>query len=320
MTSTPLQTPPQPPVPFRRRPLFTPYVVMWTLGGIFAASYMIVAVASPDLLEDLTPTSAVIADPQSNQGQRASARLAAEINALRDSISQVQLDLAKVKTDVASHGAREKQLSAQLVALEQKLTTAEQHAIETTAPRTPGTSPQQEAAAPRLETPPELRVDAPGLTLSPPSPSEPDDMQSVVGPAQPKLINADASAKPAIETANVKSAAKAEAKPAADPKAPAQTAFTTAIIRPAPKPVGVLLSSGASVDSLRLSWSLLADRHADTLKNMEARYLTSGDAANPNFDLVAGPIKSKAEAQKVCKTLAARNIPCKIGDFAGDAL
>ncbi len=240
MTTAPQLTPTPPPVPFRRRPLFTPYVVMWTLGGIFAAIYMVVAMASPDLLEDLTPSSSVIADPQSNQGQRASARLAAEINALRDSISQVQLDLAKVKTDVASHGARERDLTAQLVALEKKLASNEQHAIETTEPGAGlVAAPQREADAGQIEMQHELRVDAPGLTLTPPSPSQPDDMQSVVAPAQPKLINADASARPAVETATVKAPAKADAKAAADAKAPRQ--------RPSRRPLSVQLPSRSAL-------------------------------------------------------------------------
>jgi hypothetical protein len=69
-----------------------------------------------------------------------------------------------------------------------------------------------------------------------------------------------------------------------------------------------------------LSWSLLADRHGEALKNLEARYVAHGDVANPTYDLIAGPIKSKAEAQRVCKALAAKGVPCKIGDFLGEAL
>ncbi|MGL4396404.1 MAG: SPOR domain-containing protein, partial [Hyphomicrobium sp.] len=96
--------------------------------------------------------------------------------------------------------------------------------------------------------------------------------------------------------------------------------FGPAVVTEAPRPVGVQLSSGASVDSLRLSWSLLAERHGDTLQNMQARYVTNGDEVNPNYDLIAGPIKSKAEAARVCKALAAKNIPCKVSAFSGDAL
>lgn len=314
MPATP-PTPPaasQAPMPLSRRPLFTPYVVMWTIGGVLAITYLAIAASMPDLIEDLSPASSQIAEPQSNQGQRAAARLAAEINGLRDSISQVQLELAKLKTDVSEHGVREKQLTGQLAALERKLSNAERPGVETANPTTPNAAGEQTVAAPTTEPgelPPELRVEAPGLTLTPPTTEE---ARASLVPTQPKLINADASGRTQVpvETASVKTAAKT----------PAPGNFTTSVVKPPAKPLGVLLSSGASLDSLRLSWSLLADRHGDALKNMEARYQTSGNEQNPNFDLVAGPIKSRAEALKVCKTLAARNIPCKVGDFAGDAL
>lgn len=71
---------------------------------------------------------------------------------------------------------------------------------------------------------------------------------------------------------------------------------------------------------MRLSWSLLADRHGDALKNLQARYVARGDVESPTYDLIAGPIKSKADATRVCKALAAKGVPCRIGDFLGEAL
>ena len=53
---------------------------------------------------------------------------------------------------------------------------------------------------------------------------------------------------------------------------------------------------------------------------MQPRVTASGNAANPNFDLIAGPVKSRAEATKLCKALAAQNVPCKVGTYAGDTL
>lgn len=146
------------------------------------------------------------------------------------------------------------------------------------------------------------------------------------------LANADTQVSAAdlgLETGSVPAApaaaqAHAKAAKAAAPKTVAAAAdpidFGTPVVKPAAKPVGVQISSGASVDSLRLSWSLLSDRHADALKNLEARYVARGDEASPTYDLIAGPIKSKSEAQKVCKALAARNVPCKVGDFSGEGL
>ncbi len=303
-----------PPVPLRRRPIFTPYVFGWIMAGTLATGYFAILATAPDLLEDLTPGGVHITEPQDNHGQRASARLASDMRALRESIAQVQLDLSKVKTDVAAHGERERALTAQLVTLEKKLSaTGAARAIETVAPRLQ-TEPPSATAAPAeggaAHQPIETLAPAPAASGAAPK------QEAAGSPQQPKLINADtASATAPLETGSVTTAARPAAKAASD-----VISFGPAIVKPAVKPIGVQISSGPSVDNLRLSWSLLADRHADTLKNLQARYVESGDPAAPNFDLIAGPIKSKSEAARVCKALAAKNIPCKVGDFAGDAL
>ena len=86
------------------------------------------------------------------------------------------------------------------------------------------------------------------------------------------------------------------------------------------KPVGIYIGSGPSVDSVRQSWSLLADRNATTLGGLEPRYTTGIDANGLNYGLVAGPVKSVADAQKICRDLAAKAVTCRVGDFTGEAL
>lgn len=307
MTPAPNPAPCSPPIPLRRRPIFTPYVFGWIMAGTAATGYFAILLTAPDLLEDFAPSDVYISEPQNNQGQRAAARLASDVRALRDSIAQVQLDLSKVKTDVASQGERERTLTAQLVALEKKLSATESaRAIETAIPRDPS---QSHAGTPA----PHETIE----TAEPPpaAPNAAPQQEASGSPQQPKLINADTLVTTVpLETGSVTTAARAVAKPGD------AISFGPAVVKPAAKPIGVQISSGASVDSLRLSWSVLADRHGDTLKNLQARYVESGDPAAPNFDLIAGPIKTKSEAARVCKALAAKNIPCKIGDFAGDAL
>ena len=309
MTSTANPAPyaPPPPIPLRRRPIFTPYVFGWIMAGTVATGYFAILLTAPDLLEDLAPGGVYITEPQNNQGQRSAARLASDVRALRDSIAQVQLDLSKVKTDVANQGERERTLTAQLVALEKKLSTAEAtRAIETATPRDPSQPPAGSSA----------QQDAIETTAPPAAADKAAPQQEASGsPQQPKLINADTLLTTVpLETGSVTTAARPVAKPGD------AISFGPAIVKPAAKPIGVQISSGTSVDSLKLSWSLLADRHAGALKNLQARYVENGDPAAPNFDLIAGPIKSKSEAARVCKALAAKNIPCKVGDFAGDAL
>ncbi|MEQ1652357.1 MAG: SPOR domain-containing protein [Hyphomicrobium sp.] len=274
----------------RKAPLFTPYVLLWTTFGALSLGMLMVLGLAPDWLDDLRPAS-VIFDPQSNQGQRAAARVAADVNVLKDSVAQIQLDLSKVKTDVVSQGEQQKAVSAQVTSLEARIASAQPaERIEAAAP------PADAPAAPTAIT-------AQATTIAKPA---------APAPARtPKVINAEASASTGLETGSVTAAAKSSAD---------VISFGPAVVKAAPKPVGVRLSSGASVDSLRLSWSLLAEQHGDALKSLEARYETGGDASNPSYDLVAGPIKSKAEAAKVCKALTAKGVPCTVGPFAGEAL
>lgn len=266
-----------------KRRIFTPVAMAWSVAGALSAAYIVTLLVAPGWLDDIRSSTL---DPQTNQGQRAAARLAGEISALRDSVSQIQLDLAKVKTDTAAFSEREKVLTSQIVALEQKASPVTAGDIQATAPIAPASATQ--AAAPA------------------PAPPAANGVAVALDPAST-----------ALETGSVETAAKSKAVAAASADG---IAFGPAVVKPAPKKLGVKLSNGASLDALRLSWSLLAERHGDALKNLEARYTASGDAANPSYDLIAGPLKSAAEANKVCKALAARNVPCKVGDFTGDTL
>lgn len=308
-----------PNLPLAKRPLFTPKVVVWSMLGLVAAAYIGTMLLAPALLDDLTPTSAYIAEPQSNQGQRTAARLVSDVNGLKESMAQVQLDLSKMKTEVATSADRANAMKTQLMALEQRLAQTSGQTLDTAEPQMDANQSSRAVIAPKASPPSEsdasVASDAPG------------------SPQLPKLVNADAASKDAngergLETGSVAQAAKSAAKTAktaaAKPKAADPAAdpidFTDTVVQPATVPVGIQISSGASIDSLRLSWSLLADRHAGTLKKLQPRYVARGDTDNPTYDLIAGPIKTRSEAERLCKGLSAKNVPCTVSDYIGAAL
>lgn len=292
---------PEPTVPLRKSLLISREVLLWSTAAVLAAGYLVTLGLAPDVIDDLTPTTNL--DPQSVQGQRAVARMANDVKALRDSFDHMQLELAKVKTEVAGFSESHKALSQEVAAFTNRPSSDPSTSTQVSA-EAPSTSPagkQVPAQAP-------ITLPAPGIVQAPGTEAALPANTSV----QPKVINADnKDALTSLETGSV-DPAKTTATPVID--------FGPAVVKKTPKPIGVQISSGASVDSLRLSWSLLADKHADTLRNLEARYLDKGNAANPNYDLVAGPIKSRAEAVRVCKSLAARNVPCKVSEFTGESL
>lgn len=290
--------------PLRKAPLFTPYVVVWTTLGALSFGFLMVLGLAPEWLDDLRPVSSYTF-PQNNQGQRAAARLAADLGQLKDSVSQIQLDLSKVKTDVEMQGEQQRTVSAQVASLETRISAAlPAAALETAAPAAAQQAPMSKGGSTDAAKQP-VRV--------------------------PTVINAETDSKgTGLETGSLSTQlAKAVKPPPADVAAPVVTtvnaateaiSFGPAVVKPAPQPVGLKLSSGASVDSLRLSWSLLSERHGDTLNRLEPRYTSGGDALNPTYDLVAGPIKSKTEAAKVCKALTAKGVPCTVDTFKGNSL
>lgn len=316
-----------------KRTRLSPYVAAWSIIGLLAAAYLTALAVRPDLVSEYLPAFRP-GEPETNQGQRAMSKAVAEVQTLRQSVSQVQLDVAKMKAAVATTEQRqdviEKTLGARLTTLEEKITFNPPNVAAarpgTTAPAAKQTSASAASAVPAVAEAPLL---APAAAAKAASPIETGSIASSAAPAAlPEVINAKPSQQAAVAPAPAPSAAApvTPAITAADPPATAGASaiagFGPAIVTPAQEPVGLRISNGSSLDALRLSWSLLADRHAPQLKNLEPRYVTRAPGADgePSFDLVAGPVKSQAEAKRICKALAAKNIPCQIGSFEGAGL
>ena len=88
---------------------------------------------------------------------------------------------------------------------------------------------------------------------------------------------------------------------------------------PKPAPVGVLLATGPSLDALRLSWTILNDRHSTTVKSLQPRYVVSGKADERTYGLVAGPLETVAAAKAVCKAMTDNGMPCEVSQYRGNA-
>jgi hypothetical protein len=120
----------------------------------------------------------------------------------------------------------------------------------------------------------------------------------------------------------VAKAPEAPAAAAAKPAAPIETGSIEqkkAAAPPKPAPVGVLLATGPSLDALRLSWTILNDRHSTTVKSLQPRYVVSGKADERTYGLVAGPLETVAAAKAVCKTMTDNGMPCEVSQYRGNA-
>lgn len=287
-------TPDLAPTAARPRPLLKAYLLLWSLVGIVALAYLVVLVARPELVT-FGPGDTPIAPPESNEGQRAMAKSLAELQSLRSGLTQAQLDIAKLKAELDNQDGQGKRVAERLTAIEVRLAAADEATSKRLAEAkpTPGAEREPEPAAAGIAAQPDKAAKSPAA-------------------AAPKLLNGGAKSTGAVETGGI----DAPAKPAtAD-----ATGFGKVEVSPAKPAIGLKISSGPSVDARLLGWSVLAERHADTLKDLSPRYQEG--AANPDapFELLAGPVTSSADARRICKTLQKRGIPCEIGAFAGNAL
>lgn len=284
---------PKPP----RRPSISMSVMAWGLIATGATIYLGVAVARPDLLIGMKPST-----PQSNEGQRALSEAVTELKALQEAVVGVSKDLNDLKAESASNAAREAEIASRLVALETKpgktpakpVITAAKTAAPAPAPVAVHSVAPAPAAAPR-----------PAVTAA----AVPAPATATAANAPVKVLNAPLGEGQVVTGSVVSAPATA-------------VDFGPAIVTPAAtaKPIGIQIARGPSVDALRLSWNLLTDRHGAALQSLEPRYTTGSDASGETFDLMAGPVKSAAEAQKICQELIAQAVPCKVSNFGGDAL
>lgn len=275
----------------------TSYTIVWSLLGALGLTYLGVALFEPTWLGDLTPQS----NRHELETQNALADLSSAIAGMRSSVANLQLDVAAVKGDLKSQSEQTHQLTTQLSALEDKVRLG-QTQIATAAPA------DGELA---------------GTDAEPVAHDEKAPEGGVKPPIKPaKIINAAPERTSPIETGSITPPKKPKVAKAKTSAAKAKTEvinFGPAVVKPAPAPIGIKIGSAPSVDGLRLSWSQIA-AHNPELKKLQARYAKNGNPAHPNFNLIAGPLKSTAEAKRICQDLLARYQTCRIGEFKGEAL
>ncbi|MFN3867993.1 MAG: hypothetical protein ACK4MF_02875 [Hyphomicrobiaceae bacterium] len=284
------------------------YVVGWLLLGLAAAAYLAALTAQPDFAPDWL-TRRPVTVPQDNQGQRATADAGSA-------------HAAALRKELASREAEIKRLQLRLAGLEQDLADARQK-IEAaalanasgSAPATTGGIEMVNASAIGIDGSP---LAGGAATPQPPLPErrpQPPALRQSVG------VPAGGGGPGGIVTGSVAAPVVAGSTDPATEPAASPVNFAAAVVtrENAPQSVGVRLTTGPSIDALRLSWSLLIERHGATLANLEPRYVAGGSSLAP-YSLIAGPIASDAAARKLCDDLRAKGIPCTVGTFTGNAL
>ncbi len=282
-----------------RRKILTPYVVIWLAIASFALAYLALLGLKPHMFASAAKGASDI-EQKIAQTRRDMERGLADLDPLRRTVGEVKMDVANLKVAVEEASVRDQVILEKVAALENAV------------PNTSGNAAAKSAAAtasaplPPTPTPKPMQSSAPS-TFAPPVGPSAEEQRAREAQKSAKVINGQ-NGSDAIETGSLQRTAMVP--PAAKPKKAAAK----------PKPVGVILATGPSVDSLRLNWSILTDRYADAVRNLHPRYVVKGKAGSRTYGLVAGPVASRAEAKKLCKDMESHGMSCEVGVFRGNAL
>ena len=269
------------------------YLLTWGLLAAGGLTYLASLAWNADLrLPQLQQQQAAAPAIDPEQGLRVANKALAEIDAVQHTVIEMQKDLGRLKDTVGQRDTQDREAHSRLAALEERvstLATPPPAVVVTVPPAKPNAAEKAKAAAEKRAA--DQRTTSRIIT--------------VVGEPKPELpAAADPSpAPPKFETGSI-------------PGSPPAIAFGEPQVTPARQQAyTVQLGAGPSLDALRMSWLQLRERHGDALAPLQPRFVAPRTSTGP-YRLVAGPLPSKAEADKVCAEMAVGRDGC----FATTAL
>jgi hypothetical protein len=276
------------------------YLLGWLAVAGLAMTYLVLIAIKPDLRRSAARGSE---QPE----QRTISRLADEMQSVRKSLGDVQMNVAHLRTETASLKERDATVTARLAAIEERAAKLAPSGPITASLDSQATQPSARQpvskAAPQPAPAATKARPAPTVTAALPTPAEQSGPAAAAPPKQPNVINQQKAAANQVVTGSLPPVPVSLAPPAMDPSGP----------------VALYLGGGPSLEALRLSWSLLSERHGAVLKGTTPRIARAG-ADGASFDLLAGPVRSTEEARRLCAELRARRAACTVGPLTGDSL
>lgn len=328
------------------RQLSSAYLMSWVALAAFGLGYIGVAATRPELLGTILP----LAEPSHDQivSGRTNADVADELATLRKWVNDLQHELASTKNALQEQAAGNAAVLQRLAAFEERLSQVREVRSEqgtTAAPAKATVQRLQGRAQAPAQTPPaaQAQAQAPAQVLAqalaqaPAQPPSPPATAAADAPARPaqipsapppvaeaaaaagaganvRVLNAGTGTSP-ITTGSVPDAAGATTPVAGF----GQTKVTPAAAPGQGGPRAIEIASSDTLDGLRAKWGELSGRNGDVLGDLAPRYRLSADGRSAPFTLLAGPIENAAEATRICATLRAKGLTCRVGAFSGNA-
>jgi hypothetical protein len=279
--------------PTRSRRFIKVYLVAWALVATGALTYLsLLAFPSSGVRQAAQPV-ATTETAETGPTLRALAKSFAEMGvAVRRGFSDVQKDNTYLKEVAVEQDGKSKAVETRLSALEERVAAAESAQTETKP--APKGKPSDGKPAPKAVQPP---------------------LKTSAAPHSPNVINAPPPSTPPAAAARVSAPAAIETGSIAAPK---EIVFGDAVVTPSSSAVyAVQLAASPSVDGLRQRWDELVDRHG-ALVTLQPRVVETRGGGP--YRLVAGPLQTKADADRLCADMRAARTTCFTTPYAGSPL
>jgi hypothetical protein len=286
------------------------YLLTWGIMAAGALTYLGSLAWQPELLAT-PPARTQIAEPEPDPLLRTANKALAEIGTVQRSVGEIRRDVRQLKETVEQHEAQGKVIQSRLAALEDR----------TTAPEVPMAAAIPPAATPSAKAAEKARKAEATAKTHVRTPADPTATARVVTTIEGPTKAAPEPTPAPIETGSIAQLpiTFGDAVVTTTSNPVVATAAPPAAAAAAPSTYAVQLGAGPSLDALRLSWSMLVERHGAALASLQPRFVPPRNAGGP-YRLVAGPLPSKVEADKVCAEMGVGRNGCFSTQLAGEPL
>jgi hypothetical protein len=276
--------------PTRSRRYIKLYLSTWALLASGALVYLAVlsfppSAAVPAPQATVKPAKDTPTDMSEVKVRQVKTTEVKALTEMQGSLSEIRKDVSQLQETVGERVVNEKVVQTRLNALEERVSTIDGQ-------------PEQAPAAPAAKVP--------GISLLPTGGPRPAAEPPFKAVEEPMAITIAPPPSPPIETGSI------------PPKA--EIVFGEAVVTRASGPeMAVQLAAGPSLQSMRQSWELLSERHGGTLGPLKPRVVAPRGEGGV-YRLLAGPLPTKADAERICSQLGVGAKACFATQYAGAPL
>lgn len=297
--------------------LTTIYVAGWGILAAVAVGYLVVLAIRPDvgagIITRITP-----AQPEPTQVQRTLSKALADLQSVRQSVSEAWTQIGTLKDAVSKQddqGQAVAALGQEVSGLRNSIAGQDERgrvlaarlaAVEARQVGGDGAANQVHASLQSSDLPRGAAREIAGATIT-----------GSVDERHARAPRAEARASTAAQSSD-----------RAEPKHAAAAAVFGApkVVSVVPKapviagPVGLQLATAATADALRLSWLRISSGHKEMLQGLEPRFIEAKTAKGAIYRLIAGPVGTSEHAVQLCADLKSRKVTCAVAAYKGEPL